>query len=485
MPERPIAPQEPRAPRTIITTDPELDDLNSMLRLLLYSNEIDIRGLVYSSSQHHWAGNPQLGVEPHRWPEPGSVFHIDEAIDAYAECYENLVRHDPAYPSPERLRGIVAWGNVDDVGDMREETPGSQLIREALLDDEPGQIFLQVWGGPNTIARALKSIEEQYRDAPDWEAVRSRIEAKAVITSFGQQDTTFTEYIKPTWPGIENREVATTIWGYFARNVADEADVHLLEPGWMRENVSSVGPMGAAYRVWGDGRQMAAGFDHEDYFGLSDLTAEQLKDMDYWVWMPPQAPGGFISEGDSSNFALLVANGLRNWEHPTWGGWGGRQRADPEDPRSSTNQGVRDLGPDGTPRDDWAAARWLRMFQNDFAARLRWTVTDDPGAANHHPRVVIEEGVDLQRPAGTRVQLTARAVDPDGDQLTYRWWQYREAGTSPVGLELEARNNVVGFTIPDGAASGETLHVIFEATDSGTPPLTTCKRVVIEVLGAD
>jgi hypothetical protein len=37
------------APRTVITTDPELDDLNSMLRLLLYSNEINIVGLIYSS----------------------------------------------------------------------------------------------------------------------------------------------------------------------------------------------------------------------------------------------------------------------------------------------------------------------------------------------------------------------------------------------------------------------------------------------------
>ena len=26
-------------PRTVVTTDPELDDLNSMLRLLLHSNE--------------------------------------------------------------------------------------------------------------------------------------------------------------------------------------------------------------------------------------------------------------------------------------------------------------------------------------------------------------------------------------------------------------------------------------------------------------
>ncbi|WP_353080862.1 DUF1593 domain-containing protein [Tessaracoccus lapidicaptus] len=476
-----VAPQEPRPPRTIVTTDPELDDLNSMLRMLLYSNELDIRGLVYSSSQFHYAGNPDLGISPHRWPAEGERLHIDQAVDAYAAAYPNLVRHDGRYPSPERLRGLVAWGNVENVGDMREDTPGSDLIRAALLDDEPGQIFLQVWGGPNTIARALRSIEEDYRHTPEWETIRASIEAKAVITSFGQQDDTFTDYIKPTWPGIENREVATTVWGYFARHVADPEDLHLLEPDWTRDNISNVGPMGAAYRVWGDGRQMAAGFDREDYFGLAGHSADELKNLGYWVWMPPQPAGGFISEGDSSNFALLVANGLRSWEHPSWGGWGGRQAVDSDDPRSSSNKGVRDEGPDGRPRDDWAAARWLRMIQHDFAGRLRWTVTADFGAANHHPSVVIEEGVDLRRPAGSTVRLTARASDPDGDSLTYRWWQYREAGTSSAELDLEPNGDTVSFALPADAVAGETVHVILEVTDSGSPPLTACKRVVVEI----
>ena len=48
--------------RVIVTTDPELDDLNSMLRLVLYSNEIELAGLVYSSSKHHYAGDAERGV---------------------------------------------------------------------------------------------------------------------------------------------------------------------------------------------------------------------------------------------------------------------------------------------------------------------------------------------------------------------------------------------------------------------------------------
>jgi hypothetical protein len=39
----------PVRPRTIVTTDPELDDSNSLVRFLLYSNEIETEGLIYAS----------------------------------------------------------------------------------------------------------------------------------------------------------------------------------------------------------------------------------------------------------------------------------------------------------------------------------------------------------------------------------------------------------------------------------------------------
>ena len=44
-------------PRTIVTTDPELDDSNSLVRFLLYSAEVETEGLVYASSQFHWRGD--------------------------------------------------------------------------------------------------------------------------------------------------------------------------------------------------------------------------------------------------------------------------------------------------------------------------------------------------------------------------------------------------------------------------------------------
>ena len=48
---------EPAKPRVIVTTDGEVDDMDSFIRFLLYANEFKIEGLVYSSSQWHYAGD--------------------------------------------------------------------------------------------------------------------------------------------------------------------------------------------------------------------------------------------------------------------------------------------------------------------------------------------------------------------------------------------------------------------------------------------
>ena len=52
-----IAESDVRKPRVLVTTDPELDDSNSLLRYLLYSTDFRTEGLVYASSQFHWKGD--------------------------------------------------------------------------------------------------------------------------------------------------------------------------------------------------------------------------------------------------------------------------------------------------------------------------------------------------------------------------------------------------------------------------------------------
>lgn len=40
--------------RTIITQDAEVDDQNSLRHFLFYANEVDLQGIVQTSSKLHW-----------------------------------------------------------------------------------------------------------------------------------------------------------------------------------------------------------------------------------------------------------------------------------------------------------------------------------------------------------------------------------------------------------------------------------------------
>jgi len=466
-------------PRVIVTTDPELDDLNSMLRLVLYSNEIDIAALVYSSSRFHYAGNAVTGTPPHRWPAPGDRMHIDIAVDAYEKAHPNLVRHDPRYPDPARLRSLVRVGNIADVGDVSTPTPGSELVRDVLLGDAPGKVFAEAWGGTNTIARALMSIEDEFVGTDRWDEVYELITRRTVITAFAEQDPTFAEYIRPRWPELEFRDVATVGWGYFAFAVVSEDDREYLSPDWMRENVTNVGPIGAEYRVWGDGKHMAAGFDEEDYFGVPDASEQSLAELGYRVWCPVQPAGSWLSEGDSSTFALHIDNGLRNWEHPSFGGWGGRQVRDAEDPYRWRSVGDWGSGPGGPVVDRGEVAQWFGAYQRDLAARLRWSVTDSFEKANHPPRVLPQGDLDHVVAPGEEVSFEFSVEDPDGDAVEVHAWL--DPGPSTATAEVSVSPDAVRVRVSPGARAGESIHVIVEAQDDGTPHLSGYARYVLTV----
>ena len=44
--------------RTIITQDAEVDDRNSLRHFLFYANEVEVQGIVQTSSKFHWRGVP-------------------------------------------------------------------------------------------------------------------------------------------------------------------------------------------------------------------------------------------------------------------------------------------------------------------------------------------------------------------------------------------------------------------------------------------
>jgi hypothetical protein len=193
------------------------------------------------------------------------------------------------------------------------------------------------------------------------------------------------------------------------------------------------------------------------------------------TWTAPN-PHATLKEGDTPSWFFFLPVGLGDPAHPEWGSWGGRFRHAAggryEDDRDTVE---RETHPRATV---W---RWRPAYQNEFAARMDWCVRPAK-EANHPPAVVLNgdrtgKALTIEAKAGQRVQLSAEgSSDPDENELAYRWWVYREAGTYPGDATVADGT----LAVPADAA-GTTIHVVLEVADRGTPPLTRYRRAVVRV----
>lgn len=444
--------------RVLVTSDGEIDDECSLVRFLLYTNEWDVEGIITSSSQYHAHGHNWAGDD---WAQP--------YLQAYAEVYPNLIQHDPRYPTPAFLQSRTLLGNVQAEGEMDEVTPGSRRIVEALLDaSDPRPIWVQAWGGTNTIARALKTVEDEHPER------MAEVAAKLRFYFIWEQDGTYQSYIRPHWgrfniPTIISDQFIALF--YHWKKYLPEHEQSYLFGSWMKPHIlENHGPLCALYQAHVAGDK---GFD----------------------------AGDFRSEGDSPAFFHTIPTGLRNLESPGWGGWGGRfvKVRDntwldpvaepgyhyPEGRWYTSNAWGRTRLKKDIPHDAELTAylkpqwRWIDAIQNDFAARADWCVK--PYAeANHPPIVQVVGPLDRSAQPGETVKLTATATDPDGDTLAFKWWVYAEAGTASTPPDLVgATTPSVHFVVPP--EPGRQLHLILEVTDSGSPSLVRYQRVVITI----
>jgi len=66
--------------------------------------------------------------------------------------------------------------------------------------------------------------------------------------------------------------------------------------------------------------------------------------------------------------------------------------------------------------------------------------------------------------------------------VTVKWWQHNDAGTYPGDITFSAATAIkTTFRVPADAKPGQTIDVILEATDDGTPHLTRYQRVIVAV----
>lgn len=336
-------------PRLLVLTDmgADPDDEQSLVRLLLYANQMDIEGIVATTSC--WQ---QDRIRPD---------FIDTILAAYEKVQPNLLQHEAGYPTADALRGLVKDGlpvyGMKGVGEGMD-SEGSDWLIEVLEKDDDRPLWISTWGGVNTLAQALYRMKET-KPVEELERLVSKLR---VYTISDQDDSgawirrTFPELFYIVTPGDDYGK-ATWI---AINNSYDGIDNSSVGNEWLAKNIQQGhGPLGAVYpdTAWG-------------------------------------------MEGDTPAFLGLIPNGLNVPDQPNVGGWGGRYELGIPD-LSGHSEGSSVVVLEKVTRPIWTDTsdtytpylfgeykravrksdrsfsgnhvtlwRWRDDFQNDFAARM-------------------------------------------------------------------------------------------------------------------
>ncbi|MBN1953135.1 MAG: DUF1593 domain-containing protein [Bacteroidales bacterium] len=454
--------QKSQQHRVIILTDIEADpdDTQSLVRLLLYANEIDIRGIVATTSC--WM---KTEINPES---------IRKVIRAYGEVQPNLQKHESGYPTADDLLALVKQGlpiyGMGGVGEGKD-SEGSDWIIKTLEEDDDRPLWIAVWGGSNTLAQALYTLQQ----TTSKKELQKLIANLRVYTISDQDDSGI--WIRNTFPGLfyvvsPGDDYGSATWTAI-NSTFDGIDNTTVSNSWLAQNIQQGhGPLGAQY---------------------------------------PDVAWGM--EGDTPSFLSLIPTGLNDPEHPDWGGWGGRYDLYLPD-FSKQKQGGSGVPIAPETREIWTNAsdsytpylpnefnravkadsqtfsgdkvslwRWRDDFQNDFAARMDWCLASY-GEANHPPVVVLNTPEKMTVKSGQGVSLDAfDSYDPDGDNLSFLWFNYPEAGSYKEPVKIEGAENVhKAWFIAPKVDKEETAHFILKVTDKGEPQLSRYKRIIVTIV---
>lgn len=448
--------------RVIILTDIEADpdDTQSLVRLFLYSNQIDIEGIIATTSC--WMTS---SIHPES---------IEKVINAYGEVQPNLLKHESGFPEAKALatlikRGLPKYG-MEGVGEGMD-SEGSEWIIKNLEKEDNRPLWISTWGGVNTLAQALYKI-----DKTKSKEESARLISKLRVYTISDQDdsgiwirNTFPDLFYIVSPGDDYGSATWTGINSYVKGI-DNASI---SNSWIAQNIQqNHGPLGEVY---------------------------------------PDVAWGV--EGDTPAFLSLIQNGLNMAEHPEWGGWGGRyELSKPDFSNTKKGSSIVPIAPETrsiwtnssdnyTPyipnefgrsvkkdsisfnNDKVTLWRWRDDFQNDFAARMDWGLMSF-NEANHPPVPVLSHPDHLTVKSGSNFTLDAfETTDPDGDSFSFLWFNYPEAGSYKKLIPVNGAENVhvVYYTAPE-VTKEETAHFILKVTDRGEPQLSRYKRIIVTII---
>jgi hypothetical protein len=359
---------EDARPRLLVLTDigGDPDDQQSLIRLMLYSNEFEIEGLIASA-----AGTPGELKEATVKPQL-----IREIVEAFGRVRAHLVQHADGYPSLEELRGRIKAGNpqrgLKAIGEDYD-TEGSRWIIAAADKEDERPLNISIWGGQTDLAQALWRVRKD-RGQDGLAKFLKKLRIYDISDQDGIQSWIHENFpgllyvLAKAAPGRDKREGAY-------RGMYLDSDEKLTSRDWLNKHVrQDHGPLGALYPAA--------------------------------TWTAPN-PHGAMKEGDTPSWFFFLPHGLNDPAHPEWGGWGGRF--------VPTEKGLyRDasdkIGKTTSARN--TVSRWRLAYQAEFRARMDWCV--QPRDRANHPPIAVGNGdrtkqvLTLQAAAGAALALDAR-----------------------------------------------------------------------------
>ena len=437
-------------PRLVVCTDiapadVEPDDMESMVRLMSYADLFEIEALITSVGWNcdpypkEWAQYLQRVIEAYRMDVPKLMKRSGQTA-FLPNSEEEKCQFVGYWPSADYIKSRAVMGSerggIKVIGEDND-SPGSELLIQLADEDDPRPIYVAAWGGANTLAQAIWRVK-QTRSAEELK----RFANKFRIYTITDQDMQYNMRM--------DRVCSSHMW--LRQEFKDDLQFVWDEGTWQEQ--CELGK-----RNW----QL-----HQDNIQGKGALGREYPDYKWGV------------EGDTPSFLYVMPNGLNDPEDPHQAGWAGYHErglcADSlttawtswQEPVISISVGYK--------------TRFYPDEINDFMARMQWA---DEGQGNHNPQVVINgcEGlqpIHIQAKAGDSIHLDASSsIDPDGDKLTFLWWQQPEIGKAKATVN-PSNQSIATIQIPSEVTS-DTIHIICEVHDEGPFHLVSYRRIIFEI----
>ena len=458
-------------PRLVVCTDiapadVEPDDMESMVRLMAYADCFEIEALITSVG---WNCDPY----PKEWAE-----YLTRVIEAYRKDVPNLMRRSGQsefrpmeseigqqelgyWPSADYIKSRALMGSehggIKVIGEGND-SPGSELLIRLADEDDSRPIYVAAWGGANTLAQAIWRVK-QSRSADEL----AKFVRKFRLFTITDQDMQYNMRM--------NRAYSSHMW--LRKDFADDLQFIWDEGAWQEQC-----ELGKQH--WQQ---------HQDMIQGKGALGKEYPNYKWGV------------EGDTPSFLYVMPNGLNNPEDPHQCGWAGyHERGLCADSLTTAWTSWQE------PLRSISVAYKRRFYPdelNDFCARMQWAAE---GRGNLNPYIVLSPQVQFVPPltlegasmavSNDTITITvppgvgkgdvftirmdaSKSFDPDGDSLSFHWWQQPEIGTTKVTID-QSDQPIATLRIPADTKS-DTIHLVCEVHDDGPFHLVAYRRIIVSI----